>query len=99
VGLRNSELEESLPERPRLDSAYRQFLTGGPGRCDHRFIALPLRAIRGKQQSLRPGPVVRRRRSHERTIYGQGFKGVRLDRRVGIRSFSPGGAPAGETLL
>ena len=50
-------------------------------------FALELRPVGGKQQNLWPSPVFRGRAPHERSVYGQGLKKIRLDGRLGVRSF------------
>ena len=57
-----------------------------PGRHHHRRLALQVRAIGRKQQSLWPGPILRSRRPHEHSVYDQGFEKVCRNRRLGIRS-------------
>ena len=50
-------------------------------------LALELRPVGGKQQSLWPCPIFRGRAPHERgSVYGQGLKKIRRDRRLGVRS-------------
>ena len=58
-----------------------------PGRHDHCAARLELRPVGGKQQSLWPSSIFRGRASEEwNSVYGQGLKKIRLDRRLGVRS-------------
>jgi hypothetical protein len=58
-----------------------------PGRHNHCRFALASRPVGGKQQSLWPFPIFRCRAPHERSVYGQGLKEIRLHGRLGVRSF------------
>jgi hypothetical protein len=49
-------------------------------------LHLQSRPVGGKQQSLRPFPIVRSRATHQRAVYGQGFKKIRHDGRLGVRA-------------
>ena len=50
--------------------------------------ALESRPVGGKQQSLWPFPIFRCRATHERSVYGQGLKEIRLHGRLGVRLIS-----------
>ena len=59
-----------------------------PGRHHHRPTRLELRPAGGKRKSLWPSPIFRGRATQERgSVHGQGLNKIRLDRRLGVRSF------------
>ncbi len=71
------------------DVAFKAFREGKlpyPDGTMHCCFALSLRAVGGKQQSLWPSAIFRSRSAHEYSVYGQGLKKVRRNRRLGIRS-------------
>ena len=50
-------------------------------------VAKAARALGAEQQDLRPRPIVRRRASYQRSVYGQGFEEIRRYGRLGFWSF------------
>jgi hypothetical protein len=60
--------------------------------------ALQSRAVRGKQQSLWPRPIIRTRHPDEHSVYGQGYKKVRRNGRLGFAHFQDG-KPGDEAMM
>ena len=82
-----NDLRAILGNDPAI-KAYQGRKASVPGRLNHCPNSLELRPFGGEQQSLRPCPIFRSRARPGLvpSVYGQGLKKVRHDRRLGVRS-------------
>ncbi len=57
-----------------------------PGRRHRCPDCLEVRTVAGKRGGFRPAAIPRRRGADERSVHGQGFHQIRIDRRLGLRA-------------